>query len=201
MFGYGDLWDSSFAYGWDQTAELSAGVSLPWIKGLITPMTARLSLLSQDWLKFSSFKERALGLSLGLLSSLNHDLSYNLSWRTLSDPLQVSSRTVRRQLGHSLLSDLKYRFKIDQRNSPLRPTRGYAFVSTSRIGGLFPDYRSLRFLRQVYSSLNAFHLFTNLLLNVVFTILVLDCLVFSSEKRKTVEGIGILSCSITSLKN
>lgn len=148
LFGYGDIWDSSLAYGWDQTTELSTGVSLPWVKGLITPLTARLCLLSQDWLKFSSYKERALGFSLGLLSSRNHDLSYNLSWRTLSDPSQLSSRTVRRQLGHGLLSDLKYSFKIDQRNSPLRPTRGYAFVSTSRIGGLFPDYRSLRFLRQ-----------------------------------------------------
>lgn len=146
-------------YRWDQTTELSAGVSLPWVKGLITPVTARLSLLSQDWLKSSSYKERALGLSLGLLSSRNHDLSYNLSWRTLSNPSQVSSRTVRRQLGHGLLSDLKYRFKIDQRNSPHRPTRGYAFVSTTHIGGLFPDHRSLRFLRQVYSYLNAFHLF------------------------------------------
>lgn len=140
------------AYSWDHTSELSTGVSLPRFKGLITPVTARLYLLSQDWLKFSSYKERALGLSLGLLSSPDHDLSYNLSWRTLSDPSQISSRTVRRQLGHGLLSGLNYTFKIDRRNSPLRPTRGYAFVSTTHLGGLVPDFRSLRFLRQVYSS-------------------------------------------------
>ncbi|KAL3524002.1 hypothetical protein ACH5RR_016836 [Cinchona calisaya] len=166
LFGYGDLWDGSLAYGWDQTSEISAGVSLPRFKGLITPVVARISLLSQDWLKFSSYKGRALGFSLGLLSYRNHDLSYNLSWRTLSDPSQISSRTVRRQLGHGLLSALKYTFKVDRRNSPLRPTQGYAFVSTSQLGGLVPDYPSLHFLRQEFDIRYAFPLgFFNAALN------------------------------------
>lgn len=166
LFGYGDIWDGSLAYGWDQTSEISAGLSLPRFKGLMTPLMARISLLSQDWLKFSSYKERALGFSLGLLSSRNHDLSYNLSWRTLSDPSQISSMTVRRQLGHSLLSALKYTFKVDRRNSPLRPTQGYAFVSTTQIGGLVPDYRSLRFFRQEVDLRYAFPLgFLNAALN------------------------------------
>ncbi|KAL7184266.1 hypothetical protein ACSBR2_026424 [Camellia fascicularis] len=158
LFGFGDLWDGSLAYGWDQTSEVSAGVSLPRFKRLATPMLARVTLLSQDWLKFSSYKERALGLSLGLLSSRNHDLAYNLSWRTLTDPSQMASTSIRRQLGHGLLSSLKYTFKIDTRNSHLRPTRGYAFVSTSQISGLVPDYRSLRFLRQEFDIRYAFPL-------------------------------------------
>lgn len=149
LFGYGDLWDGSVAYGWGQTSEISTGVSLPRFKAIPSPLSARISLLSQDWLKFSSYKEQALGLSLGLLSSGNHDLSYNLSWRNLTDPSQMSSHTVRRQLGHSLLSTLKYTFKIDRRDSPMRPTRGHAFVATTHISGLFPDYRSIRFIRQV----------------------------------------------------
>ncbi|XP_052199282.1 uncharacterized protein LOC127806193 isoform X2 [Diospyros lotus] len=150
LCGFGDLWDGSLAYSWDQISGVSAGVSLPRFKGLATPLLARVSLLSQDWLKFSSYKERVLGLSLGLLSSRNHDLAYNLSWRTLTDPSQMASRSIRRQLGHGLLSSLKYTYKIDRRNSPFRPTRGYAFVSTSQVGGLVPDYRSLRFLRQEF---------------------------------------------------
>ncbi|KAL7229197.1 hypothetical protein ACSBR2_007821 [Camellia fascicularis] len=158
LFGFGDLWDGSLAYSWDQTSEVSAGVSLPRFKGLETPMQARVSILSQDWLKFSSYKEQALGLSLGLISSKNHDLSYNLSWRTLTDPSQMASTSIRRQLGHGLLSSVKYTFKIDKRNSPLRPTQGYAFVSTSHIGGLVPDYRSLRFLRQEFDLRYAFPL-------------------------------------------
>ncbi|KAA8539551.1 hypothetical protein F0562_026243 [Nyssa sinensis] len=158
FFGYGDLWDGSFAYGWDQTSEVSAGVSFPRFKGLVTPMLARVSLLSQDWLKFSSYKERSLGLSLGLISYRNHDLAYNLHWRTLTDPSQMSSRSIRRQLGHGLLSSLKYTFKIDRRNSPLRPTQGYAFASTTQIGGLVPDYRSLRFFRQEFDLRYAFPL-------------------------------------------
>ncbi|KAJ4953012.1 hypothetical protein NE237_029844 [Protea cynaroides] len=150
LLGYGDIWDGSGAYGWDQTSEISTGVSLPRFKGLVTPVTARISLLSQDWLKFSSYKEHLLGLSVGLISTRNHDLSYNLTWRNLTDPSQMSSRSIRRQLGHSLLSSLKYSFKVDKRDSPLRPKRGYAFLSTTQIGGLTPDNRSLRFLRQEF---------------------------------------------------
>ncbi|OVA02768.1 Bacterial surface antigen (D15) [Macleaya cordata] len=148
ILGYGDIWDGSFAYGWDQASEISTGVTLPRFKGLANPVTARLMLLSQDWLKFSSYKERLMGISVGLISTRQHDLAYNLTWRTLTDPSQMSSRPIRAQLGHSLLSSLKYTFKIDRRDSPLRPTQGYAFVSTSHIGGLAPDSRCLRFLRQ-----------------------------------------------------
>nr|XP_043612320.1 sorting and assembly machinery component 50 homolog B-like [Erigeron canadensis] len=150
LLGYADLWDASLSYGWDQASEVSAGVSLPRFMRLFTPVMARVSLISQDWLKFTSYKEQALGLSLGLLSTKNHDLAYNLSWRSLTDPSQMASKSIRRQLGHGLLSHLKYTFKIDKRNSPLRPTRGFAFVSASQLGGIFPDYRSLRFIRQEF---------------------------------------------------
>ncbi|XP_075513380.1 uncharacterized protein LOC142548755 [Primulina tabacum] len=150
LFGYGDIWDGSVAYGWGQASEISTGVSLPKFKAWSMPLTARISLLSQDWLKFSSYKEQALGISLGLLSTGNHDVSYNLSWRTLTDPSQMSSRMVRRQLGHSLFSALKYTFKYDKRDSPMRPTQGHAIISTTQIGGLFPDTRSLRFVRQEF---------------------------------------------------
>ncbi|KAM7270812.1 hypothetical protein ACFE04_030026 [Oxalis oulophora] len=148
LFGYGDMWDGAFAYGCDHSAELSAGVYLPRFKRFVTPVTARAFLQSQDWEKFSSYKERSLGISLGLFSTKYHDVSYSLAWRTLTDPSQMSSRSIRRQLGHGLLSSLKYTFKFDQRNSSLRPTKGYAFASTTQIGGLAPDSNSLRFLRQ-----------------------------------------------------
>ncbi|CAN1165172.1 Sorting and assembly machinery component 50 homolog B [Linum perenne] len=148
LFGHGDLWDGSFAYGWDHLAEVSAGVHFPRFRGSSIPLDVRAFLLSQDWLKFSSFKERSMGLSVNLFSTGNHDLVYNLGWRTLMDPSQMASRSVRRQLGHSLLSSLKYTFKIDRRNSPLRPVRGYAFAATSQIAGLAPDSRFLRFVRQ-----------------------------------------------------
>ena len=149
LLGYGDLWDGSLAYGSNQTSEASVGVFAPRIKGFETPIVVRASLLSQDWLEYSSYKERQLGMSLGLLSTKYHDLKYNLGWRTLTDPSQMSSRSIRRQLGHGLLSSLKYTFKIDRRNSHIRPTKGYAFLSTTKLGGLTPDPRSLRFLRQV----------------------------------------------------
>lgn len=149
LLGYGDIWDTTGSYGWDQTAELSAGLSVPRLGSLSTPLRARLSVLSQDWLKFSSYKEQLLGFSLGLFSTRHHDLAYNLTWRLLTDPSHTSSKSIRRKLGHSLLSSVKYVYKIDKRDSQLRPKRGYAFMSASHIGGLDPDNRSLRFVRQV----------------------------------------------------
>lgn len=149
LFGYGDHWDSALAYGLDQTSELSTGVTIPRVKGFYSPVQARVSLLSQDWLQFSSYIEQVLGLTLGLFSSPNHDLSYNLACRTLRDPTQMASKPIRRQLGHTLLSSLRYTFNIDRRKSSWRPTKGYAFASTTQIGGLSPDRRSLRFIRQV----------------------------------------------------
>jgi outer membrane protein insertion porin family len=78
----------------------------------------------------------------------NHDLAYNLTWRTLTDPTRMSSPSIRRQLGHNVLSALKYSYKIDRRDSHLRPMSGYAFSSTSQVSGLW-DIRSLKFFRQV----------------------------------------------------
>ncbi|KAF8719505.1 hypothetical protein HU200_024230 [Digitaria exilis] len=165
-FGYGDIWDASGAYGWDQTTEVGVGVYLPRFKSIPTPLMARASLSSQDWLKFSSYKEQLLGLSFGLLSTMKHDLSYNLTWRTLTDPSRASSMAIRRQLGHNLLSALKYTYKIDQRDSLLRPTKGYALQSTSQIGGLW-DNKGLRFFRQEFDVRGAVPLgFYNAALNV-----------------------------------
>ncbi|XP_050385927.1 uncharacterized protein LOC126802355 [Argentina anserina] len=148
LFGYGDLWDASLAYGHGHASEVSAGVLLPRFKGFETPLKARAYLLSQDWLELCSYKERMTGLSLSLFSTRHHDIVYNLGWRTLTDPSQMASRSIRRQLGHGLLSSLKYTYTLDRRNSFVRPTRGYAFVSSSHIGGLAPDSRCVRFLRQ-----------------------------------------------------
>ncbi|CAN0909797.1 Sorting and assembly machinery component 50 homolog [Linum grandiflorum] len=148
IFGHGDLWDGSFAYGWDHLAEVSAGVHVPRFIGSSIPLNVRAFLQSHDWMKFSSYKERSLGLSVDLFSSGNHDLAYSLGWRNLMDPSQMASRSVRMQLGHSLISSLKYTFKIDRRDSNVRPLSGYAFAATSQIAGLAPDSRFLRFIRQ-----------------------------------------------------
>ncbi|KAE9614984.1 hypothetical protein Lal_00048435 [Lupinus albus] len=150
LLGYADIWDASLAYGANQATEMSIGVNAPRTKGFLAPLVARIFMLSQDWQEFSSYKQQLLGASLGLISTKHHDLVYTLGWHILTDPSQVSSRSIRRQLGHGLLSSLKYTFKIDKRNSSIRPTKGYAFLSTTHFGGLAPDHQSLRFLRQEF---------------------------------------------------
>ncbi|OEL19904.1 hypothetical protein BAE44_0019077 [Dichanthelium oligosanthes] len=147
LFGYCETWDAAGALELDQTAELSAGVEMPRIGAMPTPLMARISFLSEDWLK-SSLKEHLMGISVGLLSTMNHSLAYNLTWRKLTDPARMSSNSVQEQLGHSLLSSIKYAYKVDQRDSSIRPTCGYAFLSSSQVGGLAPGCKYSRFLRQ-----------------------------------------------------
>ncbi|KAH9614545.1 hypothetical protein KSS87_001966, partial [Heliosperma pusillum] len=148
LFGYADILDATVSYGWSQSTEVSVGAALPRLRHWATPVFARASLLSQDWQLLSSYKEQSLGVGLGLLSTENHNLMYNFTWRTLIDPSQMAGASVRRQLGHSLISSLKYTFKVDKRNSPIRPTRGYAFSFSTLLAGLNPDNRSGRFIRQ-----------------------------------------------------
>jgi len=149
LFGFCETWDASGALELDKTAELSAGVQMPRIGAIPTPLVARISFLSDDWLK-SSLKEHLMGVSVGLLSTMNHNLAYNLTWRKLTDPTRMSSNSVQEELGHSLLSSIKYAYKVDQRDSSIRPTRGYAFLSSSQVGGLAPGSKYSRFLRQEF---------------------------------------------------
>ncbi|KAL6653363.1 hypothetical protein ACP70R_008941 [Stipagrostis hirtigluma subsp. patula] len=149
LFGYCETWNASGALELDRTAELSAGVEMPRIGAIPTPLVARISLLSEDWLK-SSLKEHLMGISVGLLSTTNHNLAYNLSWRTLTDPARSAPNSIQEQLGNSLLSSIKYAYKVDQRDSSIRPTHGYAFQSSSQIGGLAPGSKYSRFLRQEF---------------------------------------------------
>jgi outer membrane protein insertion porin family len=68
LFGYCKTWDTSVALELDHIAELSAGVEMPRIGARLH---ARISFLSEDWLK-ASLKEHIMGVSVGLLSTMNH---------------------------------------------------------------------------------------------------------------------------------
>ncbi|KAF8648931.1 hypothetical protein HU200_064463 [Digitaria exilis] len=149
LFGYCETWDAAGAIELDKTTELGVGVEMPRIGAIPTPLVARMSFLYEDWLK-SSLKEHLMGVSVGLLSTMKHNLSYNLTWRKLTDPAHMSSNSVQEQLGHCLLSSVKYAYKVDQRDSSIRPTRGYAFMSSSQVGGLAPGSKYSRFLRQEF---------------------------------------------------
>ena len=144
LFGYCETWDTSVALELDHIAELSAGVEMPRIGARLH---ARISFVSEDWLK-SSLKEHIMGVSVGLLSTTNHSLAYNLIWRNLTDPACMSSNSIQEHLGHSLLSSIKYAYKVDQRDSSIR--RRYAFLSSSQVGCIAPGSKDPWFLRQVY---------------------------------------------------
>lgn len=148
LLGYADIWDISTSYGWDQSPELSAGLILPVIKYMPSPFVARISLFPQELFNRQSYKDRLMGLSFGLISTLNHNLSYDLSWRILSDPTRVQPHLIQHWLSNGMLNSIKYTYNVDVRDSLVRPTCGYAFLSSSQIGFAPTNWRSW-FFRQV----------------------------------------------------
>ena len=112
LFGYCETWDTSGGLELDHIAELSARVEMPRIGARLH---ARISFLSEDWLK-ASLKEHIMGVSVGLLSTMNHSLACNLIWRNLTDPARMSSNSIQEHLGHRLLSSIMYVYKDDQKD-------------------------------------------------------------------------------------
>ncbi|CAI5482151.1 unnamed protein product [Closterium sp. Yama58-4] len=53
-----------------------------------------------------------------------------------------------RDLGHSLLSAVRYVYSIDKRDSQVRPRTGYAMRATTELAGLGTDPKLVSFLRQ-----------------------------------------------------
>ncbi|KAL6884583.1 hypothetical protein ACP4OV_010519 [Aristida adscensionis] len=84
LFGYCETWDASGALQSDQTTELGAGVEMPRIGAIPTPLRARISFLSEGWLK-PSLRGHSMGIFVGLLPTTSDKLAYNLAWRTLLD--------------------------------------------------------------------------------------------------------------------
>eukprot|EP00250_Pteridium_aquilinum_P011266 c19948_g1_i1 orf=164-1660(+) len=116
MLGYGETWDGAGSYGWDGDHELSAGLYLPRFRRVPNALVTRVAVSTPEWLKLASYRVRIAGVSVGLFSDNYQDLSYNLTWQDDDSPD-----------GPGLLPSLKYSFKIDERDSVSRPTRGYAF--------------------------------------------------------------------------
>ncbi|KAJ3684069.1 hypothetical protein LUZ61_013233 [Rhynchospora tenuis] len=157
LLGYADIWDISTSYGWDQVPELSVGFTLPLIKYIPSPLVARISLFPQEWFNVHSYKDRLVGLSFGLISTLNHNLSYDLSWRALSDPTRIQPHSIKEWLSNGMLNSMKYTYNVDMRDSVVRPTCGYAFLSSSQIGFAPTNWRSW-FFRQEFDLRAAFPL-------------------------------------------
>lgn len=90
-------------------------------------------------------------VSLPVFWDARLQLAYDLTWReNWGDPSSAScSPAVRRELGHSLLSSLRYEYTLDRRDSRLRPSRGYFVHTTSELAGLGPHPNLVRFFRQV----------------------------------------------------
>jgi outer membrane protein insertion porin family len=153
LLGYADIWDISTSYWWDQAPELSAGLTLPIIKYAPSPFVARISMFPQELFNMQSYKDRLMGLSFGLISTLNHNLSYDLSWRVLSDPMRVQPHLIQHWLSNGVLNSIKYMYNVDTRDSLVRPTSGYAFLSSSQFGFTPTNWRSW-FFHQVCSYLS-----------------------------------------------
>ncbi|KAJ3680880.1 hypothetical protein LUZ60_015369 [Juncus effusus] len=184
LLGFGDIFDVSTSYGSYRPTELGFGLSLPRFKSVPTPLMARISFSPRDLFSLSSYKNPLTGLSLGLISTLNHTLQYDLTIRSLiRDPLRKKPhRSVKDWMENGVLNSVKYSYKIDERDSSTRPKSGYAFLSSSQIGGFWPNNLGSRFFRQEFDLRGAIPLgFLNSSLNLGLS----AGLIFPSGKKIT----------------
>jgi outer membrane protein insertion porin family len=146
---------------WDTSCRTCYGIKMPRSGA---GLDARISFLSEDWLK-SSLREHVMAISVGVLSIKNHSLAYNLIWQTLTYPACMPSNSIQEHLGlkhkaytyackhpipYRLSPSVKYACKVDLRDSSIRPTCRYAVLSSFEVGHLAPGSKYLWYLRQVY---------------------------------------------------
>lgn len=126
VLGYGETWDATCNYGWDEDTELTAGFHLPRFGRLPSKLATRVAIHTPEWVNLSSYKLRISGVTIGFAND-HHDLSYNIAWKHLQDDDTPG--------GPKLYPALKYSFKVDHRDCISRPMRGYAIKFATQIFG------------------------------------------------------------------
>lgn len=145
--GYAETYDLNLSMGELNSNSFGLGFQLPFIFNLPANLDARTFQTFRNFQKISSHNEILRGFSLGIDSG-SHEAGYELTWRENEDKVGNCSPAVRRQLGHSLLSSLRYSFSVDHRDSKTRPQNGYSFRSASELAGVGFNPLLTRFFRQ-----------------------------------------------------
>ncbi|KAG1473370.1 hypothetical protein G6F56_000993 [Rhizopus delemar] len=86
----------------------------------------------------SSYEElaRGAGLRYKTLSRFGyHELSYNLSWRSIDRVLPGASLSIRHEAGHSLKSSINHVFVRERRDDPLLPSNGHYIRIANEFAG------------------------------------------------------------------
>lgn len=126
---YGSQSSNSFSGTYTQHRFLNLPVTLD----------LRLQKYLRNYQKYSSFSEAVQGGGIALRSSdRTHSLSYELGWRSISDPSLQASRAVLAHTGDFLKSVLNYTWMLDYRDSAVAAREGWAFKSSTEVGGLSP---------------------------------------------------------------
>ena len=95
--------------------------------------------------RLSSFDETARGVSVTAAGGGPAQIEYVLAMREIADPTRLASRAIRHQLGPSLKSSIAYTIAVDERDRPVRPTRGYLYRLRSELAGIGADPQMTRF--------------------------------------------------------
>eukprot|EP00850_Spirogloea_muscicola_P004496 SM000019S05040 [mRNA] locus=s19:661435:664974:+ [translate_table: standard] len=146
--GYCESVDAGVAYGQETRNAYRVALDLPRFRGLPAALRTRAFQAWRDWERTSSHTELQRGLSVALAAE-EHSIGYELTWRDTEDASACASRAIRRQLGHTLASSVKYSYVRERRDSAARPMRGYALSFTSELGGIGLSPYLLHYFRQV----------------------------------------------------
>jgi len=143
--GYGEVVEAAVSRGSRESTSVEVSASQRRLFGGVASADARAGQTARSFQRHSSFSERVRSMACALRRG-PHELGYELSWRALSDPSHAASAAVRRQLGHSCKSSLRYAFLADTRDAAAAPRAGWALRAAAELAGLGPA-STARFLR------------------------------------------------------
>lgn len=146
LLGFGETWEATGHYGSQEESEgleMSCGLSSPRLKTVKAFLRAQAAL-SAPSLSFPSTYNglQHAGVTAGVWLGRHQGINVSLNWRNPRNE-NASIGTI-----DSLFPSIQHVFRVDKRDSVLRPATGYAFRLATRLSGAGFDLRQYS-LRQV----------------------------------------------------
>ncbi|GAB5587348.1 hypothetical protein Unana1_02248 [Umbelopsis nana] len=139
VFGGAEMLETSASFGTRNSSAFQFSLSRPVNASPDAKIDINAHSVVRNNMMFSSHEEliRGIGARFKALSNWGfHEISYDLSWRTIDRIAENGSLSIRNQAGHSLKSSISNTFVRDRRDDMLLPTKGYYLRFTQELAGV-----------------------------------------------------------------
>ncbi|KAI8583168.1 hypothetical protein K450DRAFT_224520 [Umbelopsis ramanniana AG] len=139
VFGGAEMLETSASFGTRNSSAFQFSLSRPVNASPDARIDVNAHSVVRNNMMFSSHEELVRGIGArfkGLSNWGFHEISYDLSWRTIDRIAENGSLSIRNQAGHSLKSSISHSFVRDRRDDMLLPTKGYYLRFTQELAGV-----------------------------------------------------------------